>query len=468
MDEILLMDATALLEAYRNKTLSPREAVDAMLGAIDRFNPIVNAFCVVDHQGARAAAAESEARWMRSETRGVVDGVPFTIKDALLWRGFPVRGGSKGTPTSPASENAPAVDEMLGAGAIPLGKTTLPEAGWKALGDSPLYGITRNPWDTRMTTGGSSAGAGAAGALNLGALHIGMDSAGSIRIPSSFCGIFGLKPTHGRVSGYPPLPFALISDVGPMTRTVRDGALMLTAMAGPDRRDIWALQNEPPDYRAALNDGVRGLRVAWSPRLNFVQQLDAQVERMCASAARALEECGAHVEEASPPLNDPYDIIRMIWTTGSMSELGEIPQERWGECDPGFVVCAKAGADVKAIDFMANVNARTPLFQQMSEFHDTYDVLLTPTVATAPFEVGHNTPPDGRFGDDWMRWAPYSYPFDLTLQPAASVPCGMTESGLPVGLQIVAPLLRDDLVLRVARAFEQVRPWEMLGEPRVR
>jgi aspartyl-tRNA(Asn)/glutamyl-tRNA(Gln) amidotransferase subunit A len=467
MHDILSLDGTSLLTAYRNRTLSPCEVINAVLAAIERHNGAVNAFCLVDADGARQGARASEGRWMRGEPAGPVDGVPVTIKDAFLWAGHPNRGGSRNSPAEPVPENAPAVEDLLEAGAIPIGKTTLPEFGWKAVGDSPLYGVTRNPWDTRMTTGGSSAGAGAAAALNLGMMHLGMDSAGSIRIPSAFCGVFGLKPSHGRVPSFPPLPFGLISDVGPMTRTVRDAALMLTVTADPDARDISALHTPAPDYRVGLEDGVRGLRMAWSPRLGFVEKLDPEIEEITAGAARAFEEMGATVEEADPDWKDPLDMMRLIWRVGSWSELSSVPQDRWGDSDPDLVAFAQPGRDIKAIEFVTGANGRTPLFRTMADFHTRYDVLLTPTVATAPFEVKHNTPPDRRFGDEWFKWAPYSYPFDLTLQPAATVPCGLTKAGLPVGLQIIAPYLRDDLVLRVARSFESIRPWPTITEPRV-
>ena len=468
MDDILALDATDLLSAYRRHILSPREVIDAVLAAIGRHNPAVNAFCLVDQEGARKAALESEQRWMCGAPHGLLDGVPVTIKDAIMWQGHPNRGGSKTSPPDPAPEHAPTVEDLLDAGAIPIGKTTLPEFGWKAVSDSPLYGITRNPWDTRMTTGGSSAGAGAAAALNLGMLHLGMDSAGSIRVPSSFCGVFGVKPTHGRVPSYPPLPFALISDIGPMTRSVRDAALMLAVIADPDARDIWALHNPAPDYRVGLEDGVRGLRIAWSPRLGFIDRIDAEVEQIAARAAHVFEELGAKVEQADPQWQDPIDIIRLLWQVGSWTELSGADRGRWHECDPGLVACALQGKDIAAADFIQGANGRTPLYRTMSEFLLHYDLLLTPTVAASAFEAGHNTPPDGRFGDDWFNWSSYSYPFDLTLQPAATVPCGQTRDGLPVGLQIVGAYLRDDLVLKAARAFETARPWPKLDAPRVR
>ncbi|MGK4005234.1 amidase [Sorangium sp. So ce1036] len=468
MRDVLSFDGVSLLAAYRNRSLSPREVVEWVSGRIGQLDPSVNAFALVDAEGALAAARASEERWMKGTPMGLADGLPVTIKDAIAWAGHPNRSGSRASDPAPVKESGPSVERLLAAGAIPLGKTTLPEFGWKGVSDSPLYGQTRNPWDTRLTSGGSSAGAGVAAALNLGVMHLAMDSAGSIRIPGAFCGVFGLKPSHGRIPSVPPTPFALVLDVGPMARTVRDAALLLTVTAGADPRDIWANQMPAQDYRVGLEDGVRGLRLAWSPRLGYVKALDRDVEELSARAARVFEELGATVEEADPGFEDPIEIIRTLWRTGSWSELRAVPEERWSEMDPGFVETAAAGRDISAADFFASVNRRTAVFATMAQFHARYDLLLTPSVATVPFEVGRDTPADGRFGDDWMSWAPYSYPFDLTLQPAATVPCGVTASGLPVGLQIVGPLLRDDLVLRAARAFEGIRPWPAVTEPRVR
>ena len=468
MTDLLSLDGAALLAAYRNRTVSPRDVVEAALGAIERLNPALSAFCIVDVQAARAAAKASEARWASGAPKGIADGLPFTVKDNLYWAGHPMRRGSKTSPEAPVPENAPAVDRMLEAGAVPLGKTTMPEYGWKGLGDSPLHGLARNPWDTRRTTGGSSAGASAAAVLNLGVMHLGTDGAGSIRIPAGFCGVYGIKPSWGRVPAFPPSPFGIVAHVGPIARSVRDAALMLTLIAAPDARDMTAMNTGAPDYRVGLEDGVRGLRIAWSPRLGYVERLDPEVEALAAKAARAFEEIGATVEEADPDLTDPLETLNTLWHTGAWSVLRAIPEPRWGEMDPGLVAAALKGREISGSDFVAAGSARGALFAAMARFHARYDLVLTPTLATTAIEAGPNTPADGRFGDDWLAWTPYSYPFNLTLQPAASVPCGLTEAGLPVGLQIVGPMRRDDLVLAASRAFETARPWPTVSEPRVR
>ena len=307
MNDILALNGASLLAAFRNRALSPVEVVDAVLAGIERHNPVVNAFNVVDAEGARAAARRSEARWAKRAPLGPVDGLPLTIKDNIIWAGHPARRGSRTSATDPVAESAPSVDRLLEAGAVPIGKTTLPEFGWKGIGDSPLTGITRNPWDTRVTTGGSSAGAAAAAVLNLGILHLGTDGAGSIRIPAGFCGVYGIKPSFGRVPAYPPSPYAILSHVGPLSRTVHDAALMLTVGSAPDPRDMTAVNTPAPDFRIGLDDGVRGLRIAWSPRLGYVEKLHPEVEASTAAAARAFEELGAIVEEADPGFADPVE-----------------------------------------------------------------------------------------------------------------------------------------------------------------
>jgi aspartyl-tRNA(Asn)/glutamyl-tRNA(Gln) amidotransferase subunit A len=249
---------------------------------------------------------------------------------------------------------------------------------------------------------------------------------------------------------------------------VTDAAIMLRTIAAPDPRDMTALVTPPQDYLAGLELGVRGLRIAWSPRLGHVETLDPEIEAITARAARVFEELGATVEEVDPGFTNPIATLETLWHVGAWSVLRAIPAERWDEIDPGFVAVAEKGRGILGADFVLAANARGALYLAMERFHETYDLLLTPTLATAAFEAGHNTPPDGRFGQNWINWAPYSFPFNLTGQPAATVPCGLTESGLPVGLQIVGAIHRDGQVLRASRAFETARPWSTISVPKVK
>jgi aspartyl-tRNA(Asn)/glutamyl-tRNA(Gln) amidotransferase subunit A len=460
-----LLSAVQLRQLYRTRQLSPVEATRAVLERIRRFDPEVNAFCLVDEERATAAARASEARWHKGAPLGLVDGVPTTIKDLVLTRDWPTLRGSLAIDRDqPWLEDAPATARLREHGAVLIGKTTTPEYGWKAVTDCALTGITRNPWDTTKTPGGSSGGAAVAAALGMGALHVGSDGGGSIRIPSGFTGIFGLKPSFGRVPAYPASPFGTVSHVGPMTRTVADAALMLGVLALPDSRDWFALPYDGHDYRIGLDDGMRGLKVAFSPTLGFVA-VEPEVAELVASAAGAFVELGATVEEVDPGFADPIDIFVPHWYVGAANLLRTFTDEQRAKMEQGLQDIAAEGAKIPLLDHLSAVMRRAELGAAMRRFHETYDLLLTPTLPLAAFAAGIERP-DPASQPRWFHWAPFSNPFNLTQQPAASVPCGLTAAGLPVGLQIVGPMHGDALVLRAARAFETARPWPMPEGPR--
>ena len=459
------LSATELLALYRRKALSPVEATQAVLDRTGRFDVAVNAFCLVDPERALAAARASEERWQRGAPCGLVDGVPATIKDLVLSVGWPtLRGSQVVDPDQPWDEDAPVTARLRAHGAVLVGKTTTPEFGWKAVTDCALTGITRNPWDVGKTPGGSSGGAAVAAALGMGALHIGTDGGGSIRIPAGFTGIFGLKPSFGRVPAWPLSPFGTVAHVGPMTRTVADAALMLNVLSLPDSRDWLALPYDGRDYRIGLEDGVRGLKIAFSPTLGYVE-VDPEIAASVAAAADAFAELGATVEQVDPGFDDSLEIFQAHWYVGAANLLRGYSAEQQARIDPGLVEIAREGAKMPLLDYLAAVGRRGALGQHMRAFHERFDLLLTPTLPLAAFEAGQERP-DPRRQPRWIHWAPFSNPFNLTQQPAASVPCGLTAAGLPIGLQIVGPMHADALVLRAARAFEALRPWPFPEAPR--
>jgi len=464
--EISQLSASDLLRLYRRRELSPVEVVRDALGRIERFQPLINAFVLVDADGAMAAARASEARWSRSEPQGLLDGLPATIKDNIDVKGIPSRKGSATTPATPATADAPAVARMREQGAIILGKTTLPEYGWVGVCHSPLTGITRNPWNRERTPGGSSGGAAAAALLNLGVLHLGTDGAGSVRIPAAFTGVFGIKPSYGRVPTFPASPFTVLAHQGPLTRSVTDAALMLSVIGGTDVRDTTAWNTPAPDFRIGLNDGVRGLRIAWSPRLGYVKVLDADAEAAASKAAQVFADLGATVEQVDPGFAEPIEILHTIWFGVAGTIVDAVPPATREKMDPGFRRMAEEGRRVTLAGYLAAHAGRAQLAEHMRRFHERYDLLLTPQMPLPAFEVSRLTPADGRFGDDWIGWSPYTYPFNLTQQPAASVPCGFASDGLPLALQIVGPPRNDALVLRAARAYESACPFATLAAPR--
>ncbi len=456
-DDIAYASAVSLLDLYRRRELSPVEATRLILDRLDALQPKINAFCVVDREGGLAAARASEARWLRGEAVGRLDGVPVTIKDLILMRGFPTLRGSRLVERDQDwSEDAPATARLREAGAVIIGKTTTPEFGWKALGDSPLTGITRNPWDLSRTPGGSSAGAAAACAAGIGPLHVGSDGAGSIRIPSAFAGVFGVKPSFGRVPAYPLSPMGLLAHIGPIARSVTDAALMLTVLSGADHRDPYALPPEDQDYLAGLEEGARGWRIAYSPTLGYAK-VDAEIAASAAEGARHFEALGAIVEQVDAIFASPRDALFTLWAAGTAKLLAGFPADRRDVIDPGLVVTAEEGEQISAVDYLGADLVRNTLARQMAEFHRIYDLLLTPMMPVPALPVGQdlNDPATERH---WIDWSPFSYPFNLTRQPAASIPCGLTRGGLPIGLQIVGPLYADDRVLRAARAFEMTQP----------
>ena len=466
-DAIAFLSVAEVLARYGRKQLSPIEVVHAVLDRVDRHNDAVNAYCYVDAEGALRSARESEARWMAGACRGMIDGIPVGIKDNLLVAGMPARFGSRLTSGEPSAHDAPAVARLREQGAILIGKTTLPEFGWKAVTDSPLTGVTRNPWDTRKTPGGSSGGAVAAAALGMGYFHIGTDGGGSIRIPAAFGGCYGIKPTRARVPAWPASPLGTLAHVGPLTRSVADAALALTIMAAPDERDVHAWTSPAPDFRIGLDDGVGGMRVAYSPRLGYAKRVDPEVETAVAAAVRQFVQLGAQVEEADPDLGgDPVAAWNTLWWSSAAAILHRYGDRSQDLADPGLVAGAAQGLKTTAIDYIRAQLERAELHGAFARFFQRYDLLLTPTVPLPAFEAGHLVPPSGDWGETWTDWSPFTYPFNLTQQPAASIPCGLTREGLPIGLQIVGAIGADALVLRASRAFETARPICALDEPR--
>ena len=447
--------AAELVAGYDARELSPVEAAEATLERIQALDGDVNAFCLVDGDAALADARASEARWARGEPAGPLDGVPVAIKDLLLTRGWPTLRGSRAIdPTGPWEDDAPVVAALRRSGAVLPGKTTTPELGWKGVTDSELTGITRNPWDSSRTAGGSSGGSAAALATGMVPLALGTDGGGSIRIPCAFCGLPGLKPTFGRVPAWPGSPFGPVSHLGPMARTVGDLALLLDVIAQPDARDWQQLPPFAGSFGAGLEDGVAGLRIAFSPDLGHAT-VDPEVASSVARAASAFAALGAHVETVDPGFPDPRDTFDVLWSTGAARALAALGNPEGIET--GLAEIAAHGRTLSGVDYLTAAGERDQLAIQMSRFHEDWDLLLTPALPIAAFEAGREVP-KGSEDLRWAGWTPFTYPFNLTQQPAATVPCGFTAAGLPVGLQIVGARHADALVLRAARSYEQAHP----------
>lgn len=456
MTDIHWMTATELVAAYRDKDLSPVDVAEYLLGRIEALDANINAMALVDAETTLSQARASEERWMSGEPQGLLDGVPVAIKDLVVSKGWPTMRGSKTVdPNQPCEHDAPSVARLREHGAVFIGKTTTPEFGWKGTNDNALTGVTRNPWNLAKTPGGSSGGAGAALAAGYCPLAIGTDAGGSIRIPASFCGVFGLKPTFGRVPAWPASPFTNLAHVGPMSRTVADSALFLNVIAEPDARDWYQQPFAQVDFSWNLDKSLRGAKIAFSPRLGWVERVDAEVEATVAAAARRFTELGAHVTDADPPGGDPSTFFRTLYASGAGFLLGDYAEEKLELLDQNLRLLVEESRAITRREFQQATAERAAYGAGFKAFMRDFDFLVTPMIAVPPFDTPHVTPYDPA-GTMWMEWTPFTYPFNLTQQPAASVPCGFTESGLPIGLQIVGRHGDDARVLQAAHALEKL------------
>jgi aspartyl-tRNA(Asn)/glutamyl-tRNA(Gln) amidotransferase subunit A len=459
-NELCWLSATELATLIRRRKVSPVEVVDAVLDRIERLNPRLNAYVTVTAAEARRGARAAERAVTKKGARlGPLHGVPFSVKDLVITKGVRTTFGTPLYRDNVPTGDAPMVERLRAAGAIMVGKTNTPTFGWIGATHNLLFGATRNPWHLERTPGGSSGGASAAVAAGMAPLAIGTDGGGSIRIPASFAGIFGLKPSFGRIPVYPASAAWSLSHVGPMTRTVADAALMLQVSAGPDERDPGSLPAARVDYVRALTQGVKGLRVAYAGDLGFAEAADPEVAAVCARAARVLRELGCRVEMVKPGWPSPRQAWYEIFCGGIATRLAPY-RERRDEIEPGLLRIIEETLANPPTRYVEAWFERAAWWQYPRVFFEKYDLLLTPTLACPAFAVGLDDATE--IAGTPVRpysWTPFTWPFNLTGQPAASVPCGFTTDGLPVGLQIVGRRFDDATVLRAAAAFERGRPW---------
>ena len=464
MADLTQCTAIELLGLYRSGAASPVEATQAVLQRIARLNPLLNAFCLIDEAAAMASARQSEARWQAHRRSGAgvlsLDGVPMSIKDLILTQGWPTLRGSKTVnPDHPWQVDAPVTARLREAGAVLLGKTTTPEFGCKGETNSLLTGISRNPWNPARTPGGSSGGASAAVSAGLGPLAIGTDGAGSVRIPAAFCGNVGFKPSFGRVPAYPLSPFGSVAHLGSHAMTVEDVALLMNTIALPDTRDWTSLPFDGVDYLAGLKGGIKGFRVAYSPTLGYAKNVDPEIAAATAQAAKHLQDLGAVVEQVDPLTEDPLDISTGLWFAGAYQVWQTLSPAQQALTDPDFKSQAQLGAELDANAIHALTQRRGVLGSHLRQFMQRFDLILTPSTAVTAFKAlpaGHSVMNSAAM----LGWTPFSYPFNLSQQPAISLPCGLTLDGLPMGVQLVGTMFGDAKLLQAAQALQACYPMQ--------
>jgi Asp-tRNA(Asn)/Glu-tRNA(Gln) amidotransferase A subunit family amidase len=456
-DDFSFMTALEMRHLIATKQVSPVEIAESTLRRVEASQPVLNAFVTVTPDLALEAARQAETAVMAGEDQGLLTGIPLSIKDLTAVKGVRFTSGSRTLADFIASVDSPASERVKAHGASIVGKTTTTEFGCKGSSDSPLTGQTRNPWNLTKTTGGSSSGAGASVAAGHTPFALGTDGGGSVRIPSSFCGLFGIKAHFGRVPVFPAAATPTLAHVGPLARTVRDAALLLTAISGFDARDPASVAAEVPDYLGACERSPRGLRIAWSPTLGYARPT-REVAEIAGTAARTFEEFGCTVELVEAVFDDPIELWMAEFYAGVGTRLKKTLTENRAVIDPAVAAVLDKALDQTIDAYYERVFARYEFREKLRQFFEKFDLLMTPTTPVVAFDLGRDVPAEL---DDAniVSWVAYTYPINLCGLPAASIPCGFTRAGLPVGLHVVAGALRETDIFSAAATFEAAHGW---------
>jgi aspartyl-tRNA(Asn)/glutamyl-tRNA(Gln) amidotransferase subunit A len=459
MAELYDLSAVELLAAYRSKALSPVEVTRAVLRRMAAWEPHLHATYALDADAALAQAEASQARWLAGATVGALDGVPAMLKENIATRGVPTPLGSAATELVPAERDAPPAARLREAGAVILGKTTMPDYGMLSSGLSSFHSLTRNPWDLSKGPGGSSAGAGAGVAAGYGPLHVGTDIGGSVRLPAGWCGIFTLKPSNGRIPIHPPYAGRV---AGPMTRTVDDAALAMAVLSRPDPRDTMSLPHQDIAWTQLRRDlrglrGLRGLRIGLQLDAGWGLPLDAEVRAAVEAAARRFEAAGAIVEPLAPFMTRTMaDGMDQFWRVRAWLDIAALPEARRAKVLPFIVEWARGGARLTGAQVFHGYSQMAAMRDAAVAATSGFDFVLSPTAPIAAFAAELPCPTNDPARP--FEHIAFTLPWNMSEQPAAAIDCGHTDAGLPIGLQIVGRRHDDLGVLQLARAWEQLRP----------
>jgi aspartyl-tRNA(Asn)/glutamyl-tRNA(Gln) amidotransferase subunit A len=465
MNDLLKLTIREILSLYAGGKLSPSEYWLAVEDRVGAFEPEVQALYLYDPEGARAQAAASTERWARGETLGVLDGIPVTLKELIATKGQPVPLGTAAVELTPAAEDAPIAARMKEDGAVIFAKTTCPDYGMLSSGLSSFHPLSRNPWDLSQNPGGSSAGAAAAGAASFGPLHIGTDIGGSIRLPAGWTGLFGFKPSQGRI---PVDPYYVGRCAGPMTRTVEDSAISMATLSRPDWRDGTSLPPNDFDW-LDFDIDVTGLKIGLMLDAGIGLAVDAEVKDAVSGAARRFEEAGAIIVPVEPVMNRVMlDGLDSFWRSRFWGDIEKMPEERRALILPYIYQWAEGGTYISGVEAVRGFNQTIEMRKACGRLFSTVDAVLSPTNPIVSYPAEWASPTN----DPAMPFEHigFTVPWNMSEQPAASINCGFSASGMPIGLQIVGPRYGDLLVLKLSQAFETwtggISAWPELAQQR--
>jgi len=464
--DIYNLSAVELIKSYANKNLSPVEVTKNIIQRVKAIDKKINSYVFIDEQNAIEEAEKSEKRWMQNSPKGKLDGVPTSIKDLLLTKDWPTLRGSKTVDKNiDWADDSPVVARLKEAGAVLLGKTTTPEFGHRGTTQSPLTGITRNPWNLDCTSGGSSGGSASAVASGMGPLSIGTDGGGSVRIPCSFSGLFGIKPTFGKIPAWPLSPFGTIANLGPMTRSVMDGALLFSVISSPDWRDWHADTKIDSDFVEKLSEDIKGKKIAYCPDFGMKYAMNpntiqTEVAEIVKNTVKLLEDSGAEVDQIEIEwASDPKKAFHILWTSGAAFLSRNFSEKQMQILDPVFRKFCEIGSQHSLFDRLEAEASRGSNGMVINKIFQKYDYIVGPTMPTTAFQADKLVP-EG-WGEDLFAWTPFTYPFNMTCHPAVSVNCGFSN-GLPVGFHIIAKAHEDGEAFVCAAAVEKIA--DLLGE----
>ena len=463
-EDICFMSACEMAEKIKTQELTSQEITELIIERIEKINPVINAYCIPTFDLARDTAKKADEAIKKGEKRGLLHGVPISIKDEMIIKGIRTTFGSKIYENFIPSEDDTCVKRLKDAGCVILGKTNMPEFGHHGFTRNLIFGETVNPWNLEKTPGGSSGGAAAAVASGLGPLALGADAGGSIRSPSSFCGLFGIKSSIGRVPVYPTtgvLSEILLDQYGPIVRYVKDAALMLDVIKGVHHADRFTLPNQNLSYFENLENKPKKLKIGYSLNLGFVKALEPIVEEKVLTAVKKFEELGYSVEEAKIKLKRPEYVFNIIFSSWFAYDLKTHFKKWKDQMSPTLVKFIEAGSTYSILDYLKAIDLRKKMYGEICRFFNDYDLLITPTMAVLPFDKGTDGPTviNGK-GVPPTGFTAFTFPFNLTGHPAASIPCGWSSDNLPVGMQIIGNRFNELLILQASSAFEEIAPWQ--------